>query len=199
MTDKPRLHAFVDESFSLPSSAGNRTFYILAAALVNPEEFEQVRSAIAKAYLPDFMHSSDLLRSAQGRADFTRLCSSIPSTVEINVFFLEPLLSGDRNGELSRTRMFEQVCQHLAKSTEFQVTDLVYEIRRDGFMRQADIRTAKRLNQELSFPWMRPQSPRHEKLLWIPDIAAAAFRQSQIWNNHEFLESFQSKLEIQKI
>ena len=199
MTEKPRMHAFVDESFSLPGASDNRVFYILAAALVSPDQFEEVRSVITQSYPLDFMHASDLLRSSQGRADFARLCSSIPQTVEIKLFFLEPLLTGDRNGELSRSRMFEQICKHLSNSDEFQVTDLVYEIRREGFMRQADNRTAKRMNQDPSFPWMRPQSPRQEKLLWIPDLAAAAFRQSQIWNNHVFLDSLQSKVEIRLI
>ena len=196
MPEKPRMHAFIDESVATPEKGRSRNFYILSVAYVAPQDFAIAREELLRAASSDFMHATDLLRSSTGRDELLRLCSCVPPSVQIEIFFMEPLLAGDRQGEATRIALFKRLLDSLQDVRPFVVDEVIYESRRDGYMRQADNRTMRELTARHPQVHLRPQTPGAEKLLWIADLAAAAFRQSTMWGNDSYLEAFSSRPQL---
>lgn len=196
MPDKPRMHAFIDESVATVEKGRNRSFYILSVAYVSPDDFAETREVLLKTASSDFMHATELLKSYVGREELLRLCSSVPVSARIQIFFMEPLISGDREGEATRIALFEAFLDYVEQARDMIVEEAVYETRRDGYMRQADNRTMRRLSSQHPTVHLRPQTPGAEKLLWIADLAAAAYRQRILRGNNAYLEAFPTEPQI---
>jgi hypothetical protein len=187
------MHAFIDESVAKPENGHLRSFYILAVAYLSPNDFAAARQALLANSASDFMHATELLRSQVGREELLRLCAAVPPSVHIRIFFHEPLLSGDREGEATRVALFQHFLRDLEADPSLDVDEVTYETRRDGYMRQADLRTVRQLAVAFPSVHMRSQTPGTEKLLWIADLAAAAYRQSVLRGNDVFLETFAAR------
>lgn len=196
MPEKPRFHAFIDESLATKGSGGRRDFYILAVAYVPVGSFRDVREALLHASSSDFMHATELLRSNVGRREVIRLCQAAGPSVKFKIFFKEPLLSGDRDGEATRIALFKAFLADADAEPELQIEEATYEVRRDGYMRQADNRTIRHLAMQHPKVKLRPQSPSTEKLLWLADLAAAAFRQSVLRGESAYMDSFLNAPEV---
>lgn len=183
-----RSIAFIDESYSVPTANGYRTFYILASAVVPRSHLAQLRAELLEAVGTDFMHSTELLKSADGRQLFEALCHVIPTYVQLRLEVLEPLLPGDKLGESSRRQMFRDTISNLRHDMPGTVREVFFEKRPDGYMRQADSRTIETLAKDFPDVVLRPTDATEERLLWLPDILAAAFRQGHLRDNWRYFE-----------
>lgn len=186
MEPENRSIAFIDESYSVPTTTGYRTFYILASAVVPRSRLAELRTELLEAVGTDFMHSTELLKSGDGRQLFEALCQVIPTYVQLRLEVLEPLLPGDKLGESSRRQMFRDTIANIGNDLPGAVREVFFEKRPDGYMRQADSRTIEVLTKDFPDVVVRPTDAAEERLLWLPDILAAAFRQGHLRSNWRY-------------
>lgn len=198
MTDKPTWHSFLDESYLLRSKFSERSFYIIAMALIRGDETGPVRKLVECVVGTDYFHATELMRTSSGQNRLIDFLTTLPDSVEFRFLFAEPILSGDRDAEGTRSRLLVESASWMM-AEDSNDAKLSFEARRPGAQQQADLRTVAAIKSRFPGLEMRPRSPADERLLWIADAAATAFRQELCWGNSKYFGLLKAKSSVIEI
>ena len=189
--------AFVDESYELRSG---ETFYILASALVYPEDLSQTRLSLLETYGNEAIHAAPMFQ----RMEYVSLRKAIELAAThhdgMDVIVQAPVAEGDTRGERARRRCLEYIVPllHHNESVSLFVLDSLdnpMAIRRDRFV-FSDLRQAgavsRNVREHHAFPSMEP-------LLGLPDLLAWSFRQRLTRRDDSWFEPLSSETTIHSL
>ncbi|MHA3724414.1 hypothetical protein ACXR2T_11095 [Leucobacter sp. HY1910] len=172
--------AFLDESYELREG---KTFYIIASAIVYPDDLDRSRTALLEFYGGDTMHASPMYR----RNELTSLRSALSLAASqhdgMDVVVQTAVDLDDDHGHSARRRCLSFIAPLLHKeegTTLFVLDSLETPAanRHDRFT-FGDLRRAGTLHRDATEYHARPSA---EPLLGLPDLLAWAYRQ-QITRN----------------
>lgn len=167
--------AFLDESYELREG---RTFYILASALVYPEDLATSRSALLDYYNGEAMHAAPMF--ARNEISSLRGALSLAAIQHdgMDAVVSAPIAEDDEHGHEARRRClaFLAPMLHDEEGTMLFVLDSLEDsaaTRRDRFT-FSDLRRDGRLHRLATEYHARPSA---EPLLGLPDLLAWSYRQ----------------------
>jgi len=195
MPDKPRMHAFIDETYAIAGKHSALSFYVVAIAVMPSNRLGETRQNLTGLIGGDYFHATESLKSAIGRNLLLDLLLGLPEHVDLPFIIFQPILRGDREGEATRAATLRLAVGLLRESYRGEI-EIVYEARRPGAQQQADLRTAAGIKVQHEDVDLRPRSPADEPLLWIPDAAAAAIRQKIIRGDERFMKPLERRAKI---
>ncbi|MEN9706534.1 MAG: hypothetical protein RIS31_100 [Actinomycetota bacterium] len=186
---------FVDETFNAPANAGKRPFYALAVVGVDRADLKQLRLELGQMFAGQRWHSSEILSRKFGRNRFMNLASQVGMKLNLKIFLVYPISIADRTGERSRKALLKAVAQEVAKKSPQSF--ITFE-RRSGGLHSRDVETLAEIAAD-GFRHCRLWSPADERLLWLPDTLATAYRHLFLYQDRTLIESFQQEVIIRKI
>lgn len=195
MPEKPRMHAFIDETYAVKGKASAVSFYVISVAVIPSHFLSVTRTRLVELIGDTYFHATECLRSSYGQRRLLNLLQGLPEQVRLPFTVFQPVLKGDRDGEATRAETIRRAVGQLRLAFEEDL-EIVYEARRPGAQQQADLRTANGVKRMFGEVDMRPRSPSQENLLWIPDAAATAIRQRLIWGNTRFMEPIEERASV---
>lgn len=167
--------AFLDESYELREG---KTFYIVASALVYPDDLSSSRVALLEFYGGDTMHAAPMYR----RNEFASLHGALALAARqhdgMDVVVQTAIDAGDEHGHDARRRCLSFLAPllHREEGTTLFVLDSLETPaanRRDRFT-FGDLRRAGALHRDVTEHHARPSA---EPLLGLPDLLAWSYRQ----------------------
>lgn len=178
--------AYLDESYQAPDdTTGRPTFYIFTAVLVDLKDVDALRSGLVERAGSSYWHTSEALKSDQGRAQTRDLLDYLAKGVEPCVIAHRVRVDpDDHDAEGSRQACYQALAVNLAKGRPGvwdPVKLLVLEERNQRNLINKDQANHKELVSEQLIPRntrLLQTSPAHEQLLWLPDLVASAFRRT---------------------
>lgn len=168
---------FVDETYNAPGEEMEHTFYTVCGVLIKASLLVDTRQEIDEIVDDYFWHTTDALRTSEGRAtavELLQFCEEVD-----DLYFVAhkmPLQPGD-NMENARQACLRALFSHVENGHNAKL--IVMEKRQDNAHDDADRRLLKHLRSERVVSrgtQLLLVSPRHEHLLWLPDLIAMAFR-----------------------
>jgi hypothetical protein len=177
--------AFLDETFQLDDSDTDRAeFYMLSAVIVHRDDLAALRSGLRKVVGGSFWHTSDQLKTPEGRDRAREVAEFLgdPQGNEVGIVAVKtPVAEGA--GDLARAACFHQVgrvlCAGGAPLVDGGVHLMILEQRRTQRNRSYDTSIVKDLRKEdvlCRHCHMIQVSPSAEHLLWLPDLVSSAVR-----------------------
>ncbi|WAC89704.1 hypothetical protein [Mycobacterium sp. Aquia_213] len=178
--------AFLDETFQLDDSDANRRaeFYMLSAVVVHRDDLAELRGGLREVVGGDFWHTSDELKTPEGSARARRVAEFLgdPQGSEVGIVAIKtPVAEGA--GDAARAACFRQVGRILCAGGTPLVDEgvhlMILEQRRMQRNRSYDTSIVKDLRKEGALCrhcHMIQISPKHEHLLWLPDLVSSAVR-----------------------
>lgn len=185
--------AFVDETYSV-DPAHDLMFYVMTAVVVEHQEMDGLRAGLVRRAGSSFWHSSDALRTCEGRERMHELLSYLGADDGKELCIISHRVGvdpGDSNGETARSECLTALLAELARG-DFGGGPLrlvVLERRRENAEAAADRATkAAAVKRGLVPASMRflQISPGVEQLLWLPDLVCSAYRQRLVSGNGEY-------------
>jgi hypothetical protein len=184
--------AFLDETFQLDDSDDRRAeFYMLSAVVVHGENLAELRGGLRKVVGGDFWHTSDELKTAEGCDRARRVAEFLgdPQGNEVGIVAIKtPVAEG--TGDAARAACFRQVGRILCAGGTPLADDgvhlMILEQRRTQRNRNYDASIISGLRKEgavCRHCHMIQVSPRHEHLLWLPDLVSSAVRHHHLDQN----------------
>lgn len=186
--------AFFDESYELRQG---ETFYILASALVCPEDLSNTRSALLAAYDNEPIHAAPMFQ----RMEYESLRQVIDISARqhdgMDVIVQSPVLPTDIRGHMARRRCLEYIVPllHHEQSVSLFVMDSLESRqanRRDEFtfgdLRRSGV-VGRSVTDHHAFPSKEP-------LLGLPDLLAWSFRQRLTRRDDSWFEPLRPDTEI---
>ncbi|BCP14837.1 hypothetical protein [Mycobacterium paraintracellulare] len=182
--------AFLDETFQLDDSDVDRRteFYMLSAVVVHRDDLASLRGDLRKVVGGDFWHTSDELKTPEGRARARRVAEFLgdPQGNEVGIVAIKsPVAEG--MGDAARAACFRQVGRTLCAGgtplADEGVHLMILEQRRMQRNRSYDTSIVKGLRKEGTLCrhcHMIQASPTHENLLWLPDLVSSAVRRHHL-------------------
>lgn len=177
--------AFLDETFQLDDSDTDRAeFYMLSAVVVHRDHLEDLRDGLRRVVGGDYWHTSDELKTPDGRARACDVAAFLgdPKGDEVGIVAIKAPV-GEGAGDAARAACFRQVgrvlCAGGTPLVEEGVHLMILEQRRMQRNRSYDTSIVKDLRKEGALCrhcHMIQASPRHEYLLWLPDLVSSAVR-----------------------
>lgn len=167
--------AFLDESYR---EQGDRTYYILASALVDAELLDETRAVLRNYYGGDAMHAAPMYSNRE----FASLRGGIDLAARYHdgadLVVHTPIAEGDRFGAAARRRCLSFLAPLLHREDQVNLFVL------DSFSREdaneadrrifRDLRRGGALSRTTVEHHARPSA---EPLLGLPDLIAWSFRQ----------------------
>lgn len=167
--------AFIDESYELHHE---ETFYILASALVYPEELSDTRLSLLEAYGNETIHAAPMFQ----RMEYESLRKAIELSAGqhdgMDIIVHAPVAQGDARGERARRLCLQYLVPLLHRNEKVSLfvldsLDNPMAMRRDQFV-FSDLRQTRAVSRNVrehhAFPSMEP-------LLGLPDLLAWSYRQ----------------------
>lgn len=179
--------AFLDESYQAPDGAdpGRATFYIFTAVLVELKNLDELRSGLLDVAGSTYWHTRDALRTDDGREQTRGLLAYLAEGLEPCVVAHRVKVDpDDHDAEESRKACYQALAVDLAsgRAGVWDPVDLlVLEERNQRNFKNKDQANHKELvsGQRVARNTRLLQtSPAHERLLWLPDLVASAFRRT---------------------
>lgn len=177
--------AFLDETFQLDDADPGRTeFYMLSAVVVHRDDLAAVRSGLRKVVGGTFWHTSDALKTPEGRERAREVAEFLgdPDGNEVGIVAIKtPVAQGA--GDAARAACFQQVGKQLCTGGGLLVDGgvhlMILEQRRTQRNRSYDNSIVKGLRKDgvlCRQCHMTQASPNAEHLLWLPDLVSSAVR-----------------------
>lgn len=177
--------AFLDETFQLDDSNASRTeFYMLSAVVVHRDDLGGLRSGLRKVVGGSFWHTSEELKTPEGRARALEVAEFLadPEGNEVGIVAIKtPVAEGA--GDAARAACFQQVGKQLCGGggllADGGVHLMILEQRRMQRNRSYDTSIVKDLRKGGALCrqcHMIQASPSDEHLLWLPDLVSSAVR-----------------------
>lgn len=183
---------FVDETYNAPGEGLDHTFYTVCGVLIEHRHLADTRYSLSEIVGTSYWHTTDQLRTSKGRettVELLKFCSEVD-----DLYFLAhrtPLIDGT---DMEEAR---QICLRALFSyigEEHKITRLiVMEKRQDNTHDDADRSLVKRLRGDgvvSRHVRVLLVSPRDERLLWLADLIAMAYRR-QITHSDETARYFE--------
>lgn len=168
---------FVDESYNAPAEGMEHTFYTVCGVLIEGSLLRATRQDISYIVGDSFWHTTDALRTSQGRdtaVDLLEFCEEVDDLYFVTYKMpLEP----DDDLENARQACLQTLFSHVEDGYSPRL--IVMEKRQDHIRDDADRKLVKRLRSEGKVSrntQILLVSPRDEYLLWLPDLIAMVFR-----------------------
>ncbi|MFC8526560.1 hypothetical protein [Nocardia sp. NPDC057227] len=177
--------AYLDESYQTadPVVAPTSTFYIFTAVIVQRKEMAELRDGLSKIADDTFWHTTEALQHSRGReraGDMLEFLAEGPETCIIA--YQVPVEAADNDGEAARRACYRSLAIALAGGCESAwdpVELLVLEERNQHNFRKRDELNHRELVSAGLVPRqtrLLQTSPSVERLLWLPDLVASAYR-----------------------
>ena len=167
--------AFVDESYELHNG---ETFYILASALVYPEDILGTRLSLLEAYGNEAIHAAPMFQRMEYESLRKVIELSATQHDGMDVIVQAPVAEEDNRGDQARRNCLEYIVPLLHHNEEVSLFILdslenPMAVRRDQFVFR-DLRQSHSVDRNVrvhhTFPSMEP-------LLGLPDLLAWSYRQ----------------------
>ncbi|WP_134146926.1 hypothetical protein [Mycobacteroides salmoniphilum] len=181
--------AFLDETFQLDDSSPDRAeFYMLSAVVVHCDDLGGLRSGLRKVVGGSFWHTSEELKTPEGRARAREVAEFLgdPEGNEVGIVAIKtPVAEGA--GDAARAACFQQVGKALCTGGGLLAGSgvhlMVLEQRRMQRNRSYDTSIVKDLRKGgvlCRRCHMIQVSPSAEHLLWLPDLVSSAVRRHHL-------------------
>lgn len=190
-----RRAIYIDESYQLIEKLRPDSFYFLASVYFPSHRVPEMRRRLSDCVGSEIWHSTEQLKSPQGRAKLVQLCELIATNAEVSIFTKVPLFLGDKLGEASRASLMKSLLTHFEPDSTIAEHRFVYEGRLPGVQTKADERTIselKRLGKLHTDVDIRARRKEDEPLLWLADTVATAFRQNFTSRNSDYWDALKS-------
>lgn len=203
----PKLHrlysenrnpvVFLDESYELRHEA---SFYVLASAVVYPEELAATRKALLDFYDGQPLHAAPMFANRENATLMDAMNLAAKQHDGLDLIIQAPIASEDPNGRLARNRCLEFVVPLLHRETgaSLFILDNLESLtanRQDQFL-FSDLRKRREISREAREHHARPSQ---EPLLAIPDLLAWAYRQQITVKNPKWFEPLKSQARIHRL
>lgn len=178
--------AFLDESYQAPANGTHRgSFYVLTAVLVAVKDMDTLRTGLGEIAGSDYWHTRDALQTCDGRALTQEMLDYLAEGVEPCVVAHRVNVDAeDADAEGARRECYHALAVELAAGRPgvWDAVDLLILEERN----QSNFKNKDQLNhKELISAGRVPRqtrlvqiSPACERLLWLPDLVAAAYRRT---------------------
>ena len=164
---------------------------MLSAVVVHRDDLASLRIGLRKVVGDDFWHTSDELKTPAGRARARNVAEFLgdPQGKEVGIVAIQtPVTAGA--GDAARAACFLQVgrilCAGGGPLVDEGVHLMILEQRRMQRNRSYDASIVKDLRKEGALCrrcHMIQASPKHEHLLWLPDLVSSAVRHHHLGQN----------------
>jgi len=176
--------AFLDEAYR-GFERPEQPFYLFTAVIVKADDMESMRKELLDIAGSTYWHTSEALRTPDGRARAKAMLRYLIEGVEpiliakkVSVERSDSTLEGARRGcfrslAIALTSGVEGVCA--------PVNLIVMERRNTSALLKIDARTFSDLRSEGAIPRVSrlvQASPNDDRLLWLPDVVSSAVRRS---------------------
>lgn len=186
---------FVDETFHVPRSRGGPTFYVFAVVGVRRKKLASVTTQIHRRFQGKRWHSIEILARKNGLTKFHDFVSHFGPNINLQIFQLSPIDELDPTGELSRRKLIVEIVTRLSVGATSSY--VIFEKRAGG---QLKLDKATLLILRLAgYNRVRMKSPEDERILWLSDALAYAYRRYLVTGDSSLLNGFRNKVEIQKL
>lgn len=192
--------AYLDESYSVDPAHPHK-FYIMSAVVVEPDQRDLLRSEIVAAAGSSWWHTTDALRSEDGRLRTHAMLTALadPAGTEWCVIAhrraIEP---GDVDGEEARAAALTALLAHLATGSSpvgDPVSLFVLERRRERRQANRDARTKAQAVADgviSARTSLLQVTPAEEQLLWLPDVVCSAYRQQVVRGDSSYFSHIEA-------
>jgi hypothetical protein len=192
--------AYLDESYRGPAEPGRR-FYILTAVVVEASERDDLRDGIVEIAGDDYWHTTDQIRSQAGMKRAMEMLDFLNQGEEVCVVSIARSIdANDRDLESARRESLNALLPSLAGGSNRRapVRLAMLEQRGGDTQRKNDSHTRTLLTQrgalDRNFRMMQT-SPRHEHLLWLPDLVCSSVRRTFVQQRSDMLEHIEQSIE----
>lgn len=183
--------AYLDETYHLEFD-GRRRFYVMAAVVVLELDRDPLRSDLDALVPGGWWHTTEVLRSEDGRERTRELLRTfqIPEETCVIVDKVE-VAETDKDGFLAREAVLGRLLAavHTAEhGTHPPVQLAVVEAQREARKNNFDRAVRKRLidaGTVADAMQLVAVSPGSEHLLWLPDLVCSAYRQKVVFRNDD--------------
>ncbi|MGY1948908.1 hypothetical protein [Nocardia asiatica] len=192
--------AYLDETFQAPGTK-EAAFYVFTAVLVERDEMQGLRDKLQELAGGTFWHTTDELLTGDGWKKALAMLEYLGQGPELCVLAHECQVDeDDTDVEKARRACLRGLLAALsAGGPTWGRTDLVvFEERtprnRANFDRKhvSDLRREQKIHRAMQVQMV---SPKHEHLLWLPDVVSSAFRKSITRRGDEqLLEPIRSRM-----
>ncbi|MBF6163053.1 hypothetical protein IU421_30320 [Nocardia cyriacigeorgica] len=175
--------AYLDETFQAPGTK-DPAFYVFTAVLVEREEMQDLRDKLRELAGGTFWHTTDELLTGEGWKKALAMLEYLGQGPELCVLAHEcEVDDADTDVEKARRACLRGLLAALSEGgPSWGRTDLVvFEERnprnRANFDRKhvTELRREEKIHRGMQIQMV---SPKHEHLLWLPDVVSSAFRKS---------------------
>lgn len=177
--------AFLDESYQAPSDPQRDAFYVMTAVVVAVKNMETIRTGLGAIADTNYWHTSEALKTDDGWAQTRELLGYLAEGIEPCVIAHRVTVDADdTHAEDARKHCYQALAVELAtgRPGDWDVVDLlVLEERNQRNLKNKDQANHKQLVSAGRVPRhtrLLQTSPSCERLLWLPDLAASAYRRT---------------------
>jgi hypothetical protein len=186
--------AFIDESYELRHG---ETFYILASALVYPEDLSHTRLALLDAYDNEPVHAAPMFQRMEYESLRQIIAISAKQHDGMDVIVQSPVAHDDVRGHKARRDCLEHIVSilHHEQSVSLFVLDSLENSlanRRDEYI-FGDLRKSGVVGRNVREHHALPSK---EPLLGLPDLLAWSFRQRLTGRDDSWFEPLRRDTEI---
>lgn len=185
--------AFLDESYQAPDpvAAHEQTFYVFTAVIVEVDAMDELRKGIETIAESTYWHTTEALQKPDGVDQTRDMLEFLADGDEACVIAHQaPVDKDDDDAQRARTACYRRLAVALSAGRDdaWVPTDLlVLEERNQSNFRNKDAADHRALLSEGAVPRhtrLLQTSPRHEHLLWLPDLVSAAYRRTLTHTDH---------------
>jgi hypothetical protein len=177
------------------------TFYLFAAVMISPKDMNDLRAGLVRIAGGPHWHTVDALQTAAGRAQTRQMLNYLADGPEVGVIAHQAHVdAADADAEAARRACYRMLATEVALGG---VSDpahlLVLEERSQRNFRNRDDRTHRELLAERRIPRntrLMQTSPACERLLWLPDLVAAAYRRTITHNDLSLFDIIRDRVHI---
>ncbi|MBC3185693.1 hypothetical protein H7347_03745 [Corynebacterium sp. zg-331] len=171
---------YLDESYSIPDAYKDGAFYILSAAQVRHADLAGTRRELQKIVGGGWWHTTDALRSTQGRTKTKKLLEQINAWADPYFITIATPLDERFDSENARRDCLRALISYVySPAVSTTPRGIVFEARHHQKENNRDRRLVRLLREEGIMPadvhvaWV---SPAEECLLWLADLTCMAYR-----------------------
>lgn len=183
--------AFVDETYHVEDDGRSR-FYVMAAVVVLSSDRDALREELDELVPDGWWHTTDHLRTEDGREYTRELLSAFRVPDETCVIVEKTRVDpDDREGQAARREVLSRLLTsvHTAEHETHPPVNLVVleeqrEARKNNYDRsiRADLINTGAIANTMMLALASPGS---EHLLWLPDLVCSAYRQKMLFERDE--------------
>ncbi|WP_071288980.1 hypothetical protein [Mycolicibacterium llatzerense] len=175
--------AFLDESYQAPSDPRRHSFYVMTAVVVAVKNMAAIRTGLGDIASSSYWHTSEALKTDDGWAQTREMLGYLAEGIEPCVIAHRVTVDpDDTHAEDARKHCYQALAIELASGRPGgwdPVDLLVLEERNQRNLKNKDQANHKELTSTQRVPRhtrLLQTSPSCERLLWLPDLAASAYR-----------------------